>query len=475
MKRKRRELTLWDASKVNKHKTMWRWWNSIRRRNYTNASDHSECIDDLDTIMSHTSVSKVSKLQRNEKLMTTFSVGLKPTPFQKSVLNTMLRVTNHTYNWCLYLVDEKKIPPKQAVLQKIICKPIATYVEPAYRLENDGWFFTTQMLHVKSMACKNFCIAHKTAEARSSELTRKRVDGDCIRQGQIEIPKQYIRLMNHRDECVGPKSKHIVLMKNKFKTPIRINRKADKLPPFNHDIKITKRPDGKFILRIPCDPNWTRRNSSGDSFEKSVCGIDPGARTFATVYDPIGKIVYQVGVEEDKKIDIRPIHDKIDETSRHLSNAINRNQQIAVEQRKAQMRKLYLKRKTKVDTIHTTLCSHLVKHYQFVSLGKISVSKIVKKGEGGGDLPRRAKRDLLCWQHYRFRQRLLHRVTGTDCQVIVQNEAYTSKKCGLCGVQNKKLGGSETFVCNSCGYETHRDINGARNILLKTLKMFPFA
>ena len=474
MKRKKRELTLWDACKVNKHKTMWRWWNSIRRKNYTNTNDHSECIDDLDTIMSQTGVSKAPKLQRNEKLLTTFSVGIKPTPFQKTVLNTMLRVTNYTYNWCLYLVNEMNIPPKQAVLQKIVCKTNAKDVDPLYRLENDEWFFDNQMSTIKLTACKNFCTSYKSAKAKKTTLTRKRVDGDCIREGQIEIQKPYIRQMKDKDKCTGPRSKHIVLMKNNFKTPIRINRRADRIPPFNHDFKIVKRPNGKFVLQLPCDPNWTRRDSSGDSFEKSVCGIDPGGRTFATVYDPVGKIVYQVGVEEDKKFDLRPIHSKIDETHNHLSNAQNRNQQIAAEQRKAQLKKLYLKLKTKVDNIHTTLCSHLVKHYRLVSLGKISISNIVKKEGREKSLSRRAKRDLLCWQHYRFRQRLLHRVKETDSEVIVQDESYTSKTCGLCGMRNKNLGASETFVCNSCGYETHRDINGARNILLKTLKMFPF-
>jgi putative transposase len=68
----------------------------------------------------------------------------------------------------------------------------------------------------------------------------------------------------------------------------------------------------------------------------------------------------------------------------------------------------------------------------------------------------------------------LHRANGTACNVVVQDEAYTSKTCGMCGTRNNKLGSNETFICENCTFETHRDVNGARNILLKSLKMHPF-
>ncbi|MES9883602.1 MAG: zinc ribbon domain-containing protein [Sedimenticola sp.] len=41
--------------------------------------------------------------------------------------------------------------------------------------------------------------------------------------------------------------------------------------------------------------------------------------------------------------------------------------------------------------------------------------------------------------------------------------------------KNSTLGSNETFMCMACTYATHRDINGARNILLKALGGFPFA
>ncbi|CAG8820724.1 12399_t:CDS:1, partial [Gigaspora margarita] len=44
---------------------------------------------------------------------------------------------------------------------------------------------------------------------------------------------------------------------------------------------------------------------------------------------------------------------------------------------------------------------------------------------------------------------------------------YTSKTCGFCGYVYRKLGGSKIFHCPECKTELDRDINGARNILLR--------
>ena len=102
----------------------------------------------------------------------------------------------------------------------------------------------------------------------------------------------------------------------------------------------------------------------------------------------------------------------------------------------------------------------------------MSVSQIFRK-DRPNPLHRKSNRELLCWRHYQFRERLLNRAVGTDCNVIIQNEAYTSKTCGQCSYRNN-IGSSVTYECSRCKYETHRDVNGARNILLRSLDMFPF-
>ena len=46
----------------------------------------------------------------------------------------------------------------------------------------------------------------------------------------------------------------------------------------------------------------------------------------------------------------------------------------------------------------------------------------------------------------------------------------TSKTCSCCGKLNYNLGSSEVFVCKECEMRIDRDVNGARNILIKNIK-----
>ncbi|KAK4526316.1 hypothetical protein GAYE_SCF22MG4230 [Galdieria yellowstonensis] len=49
------------------------------------------------------------------------------------------------------------------------------------------------------------------------------------------------------------------------------------------------------------------------------------------------------------------------------------------------------------------------------------------------------------------------------------DEAYTGKTCGMCGEINSKRGGRKIFKCLHCKMRCDRDVNGARNILLRFL------
>ena len=106
-------------------------------------------------------------------------------------------------------------------------------------------------------------------------------------------------------------------------------------------MKISKRPNGKFVLHIPCDPVCTRHKQMHSS--DSICSIDPGGRTFATCYDPSNLKCFQVGRKEDKERIIYKIHEKIDRVHEQLTLAQKKNQRQAIEDRISQLKKLHLK------------------------------------------------------------------------------------------------------------------------------------
>ena len=62
---------------------------------------------------------------------------------------------------------------------------------------------------------------------------------------------------------------------------------------------------------------------------------------------------------------------------------------------------------------------------------------------------------------------------GVDLFLV--DESYTSATCGICGKLKRRgeLGSNKTYRCNGvsgCGIVIDRDVNGARNILIKNLK-----
>ena len=196
-----------------------------------------------------------------------------------------------------------------------------------------------------------------------------------------------------------------------------------------------------------------------------MCSIDPGARTFATVYDPSNLEKFQVGLQEDKDTVIRPLLHQINETLDHIHTATQKEHFQERENSIGRLKKLRFKLRLFIENIHLTLTSFLVKNYRKIILGYIPKQKNMTD-----------KTDLSIWKHGKFRARLLHRAKADlVSEVITQDEYMTSKTCGMCGSYNQFLKGKKFFVCSNCSYQTHRDVNGAWNILLKWMNMFPFS
>ena len=63
----------------------------------------------------------------------------------------------------------------------------------------------------------------------------------------------------------------------------------------------------------------------------------------------------------------------------------------------------------------------------------------------------------------------LHILTSKEFYDKVHQYSECSKTCGKCGNINDKLGSKESWKCPVCAHEHDRDVNGARNILLRAL------
>ncbi|GAA2356827.1 hypothetical protein GCM10010404_06780 [Nonomuraea africana] len=60
---------------------------------------------------------------------------------------------------------------------------------------------------------------------------------------------------------------------------------------------------------------------------------------------------------------------------------------------------------------------------------------------------------------------IAYKAARAGVAVVYVDPAYTSQACSTCGhVDKKNRPDQETFLCTSCGFAEHADVNAARNI-----------
>lgn len=191
----------------------------------------------------------------------------------------------------------------------------------------------------------------------------------------------------------------------------------------------------------------------------STIALDPGVRTFQTMYDADG-LGIEWGKSDMQKIFVLcRLADKIQTKMRRTRPTWSLRQ--------AYHRKLQ-RIKDKVKECQNKLALFLCENYRVILIPKFEVSRMVKNRNR--KLQTKTVRQMCCWSHYGFREALKTKAALFPwCKVVEVDEAYTSKTCEECGTINSKLGGNKVFKCPCCGYTADRDIHAAKCILLRYL------
>lgn len=200
----------------------------------------------------------------------------------------------------------------------------------------------------------------------------------------------------------------------------------------------------------------------------AVISLDPGVRTFMTGYDADGRTAeWGAGAMRH----ITALCEVLDDLQSRWSQAHVRARK-RYRLRKA-ARRVRLRIRNTIDDLHRRLAKWLCESYRVVLLPVFETSRMVRKGYRRR-LASKTARAMCTLSHYRFRERLLAKAREyPDCRVVLTEEPYTSKTCGACGWLHQKLGGAKEFRCGrvGCGAVFDRDLNGARNILLRYLTL----
>ena len=213
-----------------------------------------------------------------------------------------------------------------------------------------------------------------------------------------------------------------------------------------HDCRMVLQ-NGRYFVIIPIDVAVKRP----DSQRISACALDCGVRTFQTVFSK--ELILKVGEHDFQRI-FRYCYalDKlISRKKKERSNKFNRA-----------MQRIRWKVRDLIDEIHNKLALTLCRLFDVVYIPTFETHNMVSK------LKHKTSRAMLGWAHYRFKMKLKAKAEEYSCKVIECTEEYTSKTCGNCG-KISSIGGKEVWTCKHCGCVHDRDINGARNILLKQM------
>ena len=191
-----------------------------------------------------------------------------------------------------------------------------------------------------------------------------------------------------------------------------------------------------------------------------VISLDPGERVMLTGYG----LDHVVEIGKDMKIpimkyrnDIKNINDKF-KTLKGKKRIKRRNNY-----KKAKLRK-FKKIRGLVTELHCKTALYLCENYKRIIIPNFSSKKVVSNQ---GNLNDESKKIISHLAHYKFRQRLKCKCVETNAQYIEVTEEYTTRTCSKCGYDNATIGSSKKFKCPSCNFKCDRDVNAAKNILLK--------
>ena len=224
----------------------------------------------------------------------------------------------------------------------------------------------------------------------------------------------------------------------------------------SHDLKLSL-DNNHYYLYVLMD----KPSEAEEAIEvNDVISSDPGVRTAHTCYSTHGKH-YKIGDGFMSSLRKKYLN-RMDEIQSKLSKKPNKKLQSTLNSLRTKVRNA-------VDDLHKQTAAFFLKNYKVILVGDFNDKGSAMRMHSRG-IPKRVVREIQTLSHCRFRDYLQYRASlYNNRKVYIVDEAYTSKTCGNCGWIHQSLGANKVYHCEECGNQVDRDLNAARNILLKHL------
>ena len=424
-----------------------------------------------------------------------------PNDKQKTILNNWFSECSKVYNFCVEKYNNtKKYFKYMSVKDKV--KIFSDLYKN--KSKNTPYDILTDEVRIFFSNLKSCVTNKKNGNIKHYELKTK----NTSKSQSIFIPKTSFK-------SDGFYMSHLGKMKGIDKLNISLSN-------INDSRLIIDKKNKKYYLCVPYQEQIKDKKN-----KIRVVSIDEGEKIFLTYFSEIG--YGYIGKDIRKKI--LPIEEKIRRYQRILSNKENDckviNGKVLREEKLEKIKKKYFKKgkkfernklrvnsnlrnrrhiknkinkcykkiKNLVKELHNKTALYLVKNYERILLPKFETQQMVKnkkytkeyfnnvlekKGEEECKkeirevykkrrLNGRVKFVLNMSSHYKFKLHLLNKCKEYGSELIEVTEEYTSKTCTNCGIQSNTYSKERIKKCK-CNYEINRDVNGARNIMIKNIK-----
>ena len=394
-------------------------------------------------------------------------IRLYPTTKQKRILDKWFAAFRWTYNQCVAAkqggLSETKL--KQRFVNKIVFDT---------EFKDEKWVSEIPY-DIRQEAVRDYVKAQKAHIAKQKAQSKR---GERV---QTKFEMKFKSIRKDPQQCIYVHKKHWKTKKSKdqlsvshvfYASRMRCERSYTLPKSLPFDSRLIRTRTGKFYL---CVPRCVVQNNTEN--KERVVAIDPGVRTFGTSYDNDGN-AHEFG--KKSAYHLIKCHayriDRLQSKICQMEKDGDLNHKKRYRMKKALLRKQERLR-NKVKEFHCKYAKWLCDNYNVILLPSFDTQRMVKKkkitfkqGKKQRSIGTKTARAMCTMSHFSFKQRLLSKQREySNCTVIICDEAYTSKTCGMCGVLNNSLGSKKELECEFCGYCADRDVNAARNILLKYL------
>lgn len=368
-------------------------------------------------------------------------VKLNPTKEQKIQLKKFADAARFTYNATVERIEGGEKVNKMALRNALV-----THKDNEY-FEDKAWLLETpKVIRQQAVfeACKSYKTCFSNLKAQNIKKFKMKFKSKKTKPWTLGIERA----------IKGEKDKKELAILPQYLGRFRYFGKVPFAEQPEADCSIHKDGCGRYFLQIPISIS-VKQPSEID--ERPVVALDPGIRKFLTGFRS-DNTAFMIGQGFAGRLV------KLLETIDALDSEMTKvNAQRRKVLRKKKLR-LFQKYKDLRDEFHWKVANYLTAEHSLIVLPHLESKPLSQK------LRTKTSRELMALSHYTFLQRLKHKCKERNTSLLEATEEFTTKTCGCCGT-SVDIRESETFKCTRCDYVADRDINAARNILIKYLRV----